>query len=154
MRPRSIPCSAASRRARGDASVRRAAGAPAGAGAPAARGGAGAETRANAPAEAGDSPSRKQCHEHAADRHRIALVRGVRAHHARNRRLDFDLGLVGLDCEDGLALADWLTGLLVPVNDFALAHRVSELGHLDRCRHWVAGAFVPAGRLRRLAGTN
>jgi len=55
--------------------------------------------------------------------------------------LDFDLGIVGLDCEDGLALADWLTGLFMAVNDFALAHRMSELGHLHRCRRWVAGGL-------------
>jgi hypothetical protein len=87
-------------------------------------------------------PRRQELYQHAADRNRIALARGMGAHHAGNRRLDFDLGLVGFDREDGLALANRLAGLFVPADNFTLGHRVPQLGHLDRCRHYVTEVYL------------
>ncbi len=53
------------------------------------------------------------------------------AKHAGGRRLDFDLRLVGLDGQDRFALANLFAGALMPLDDGALGHGVTEFGHLN-----------------------
>ena len=100
-------------------------------------------------------PSEGRCRRHARGRHRLRaarqrLVRRIRdqrdhrrdrsagvdgqqdaAHDARSRRFDLEVGFVGLDFEEDLALLDALALLLVPRDEPAFVHGQTKLGEDD-----------------------
>ena len=71
----------------------------------------------------------------AVHRHGFAFVHLDLGQHARGRRRDLGVHLVGRDLEERLVAIDRVADLLDPADDRAFRNRFAHLGHHDGCGH-------------------
>ena len=88
-----------------------------------------------APSAAAASRRAADHRDDAVDRHRLPFLDLDLGQHARGRRRDLGVDLVGRDLEQRLVAIDRVADLLDPADDRAFGDRLAHLGHHDVGRH-------------------